>query len=203
MLCRQFKLVTGFGLDIPPQTKLLPLVAAFGEALSLKDTIANCVRLVAGEHVTVSEFVVSESDAYQIEISVGHPPAAPRAPKRLILFADGWRVFLGSSLPPAELPRSGVTLGPYLGACFAAGEVFKLLRGMKEGRGQFIGEQHELYLSLWSTETASSWDGLSRDPNMGSIKLPPLYFAGAGAVAEAAALAIAGLPDAGGLHDRG
>ncbi|MGO9771119.1 MAG: hypothetical protein ACLPSW_16530, partial [Roseiarcus sp.] len=155
-------------------------------------------RLVAGEHVTVSEFVVSESDAYQIEISVGHPPAAPRAPKRLILFADGWRVFLGSSLPPAELPRSGVTLGPYLGACFAAGEVFKLLRGMKEGRGQFIGEQHELYLSLWSTETASSWDGLSRDPNMGSIKLPPLYFAGAGAVAEAAALAIAGLPDAGG-----
>ena len=196
LLCRQFRLVTGITLDIPSEIALLPRVAAFGEVSTLKDTVANCVRLVAGTHVDVGEFVGKSDKAYQIEIFVGSPPSARRAPVRLVLFADGWRLYLGNGLPPTTLPHSGLTFGPYLGACFAAGEVFKHLRGMKQGKGELIGEGRELFLSLWSTKAAFSWDQLDRDPEMECIDLPSLYFAGAGAVAEAAALSIAGLPNA-------
>jgi hypothetical protein len=55
---------------------------------------------------------------------------------------------------PDDLPCSSVTLGPYMAACLAAGEVFKRLRGMKEGKGTFIDADRELPLSLWSAETA-------------------------------------------------
>ncbi len=197
LLCRQFRLVTGISLDIPSEVALLPRIAAFGEATTLNDTISNCIRLVAGAHVDVGDYTSGSDDAYEIEIFVGRPPGkGARAPVRLILFADGWRFFLGNCLPPAALPQSGLTLGPYLGACFAAGEVFKSLRGMKQGKGELISENRELFLSLWSTKTASSWDGLDSDPEIDRVDFPPFYFAGAGAVAEAAALAIAGLPDA-------
>src|SRR5262249_46223791 len=77
---------------------------------------------------------------------------------------------------------------------FAAGEVFKHLRGMKPSKGQFIGEGHDLCLSLWTTRTAASWVELDPDPAIERIDFPPFYFAGAGAVAQAAALSIGGLP---------
>jgi molybdopterin/thiamine biosynthesis adenylyltransferase len=115
-----------------------------------------------------------------------------------VLFADGWRLFLGRTCPAAEPPNSGLTFGPYLGACFAAGEVFKRLRGMKPGKGELIGEERELCVSIWTGRAAASWDQLDPDPPIGRTDFPPLYFAGAGAVAQAAALAIAGLPDANG-----
>jgi hypothetical protein len=114
---------------------------------------------------------------------------------RLVLFADGWRFFLGCRFPEGASSVSDVTLGPYLGACFAAGEVFKRLRGLKEGKGHLIGEERELFLSLWSGESAASWDQLAPDPPTASIVLPAFYMAGAGAVAQAAALALAGLPN--------
>lgn len=194
LLCRQFKLVTSITLDIPSEITLLPRVAAFGEALLLRDAIANCVRMVAGSLVQIGELVAGSDETHEIEVFVGSPRDAPSAPVRLILYADGWRLFLGASRPPVGPPQSKLTLGPYLGACFAAGEVFKRLRGLRQGRGELIGEGHELYLSLWSTKAASSWDQLDCGPHIESTELPPLYFIGAGAVAQAGGLAIAGIP---------
>jgi molybdopterin/thiamine biosynthesis adenylyltransferase len=195
LICRQFKLVTGIALDIPPDVALLPRVAAFGEARTLKEAITNCISLVAGRHVQIDEQAAAPEGTYPIEIFIGRPAGAPRAAVRLIVFADGWRLFLGHAFPFDELPRSDITFGPYLAACFAAGEVFKRLRGMKPGKGESIGEGHELCLSLWTTRTAAAWNQLDRDPSLGRTDFPPLYFAGAGAVAEAAAISIAGLPD--------
>lgn len=196
LVCRQFGLVTGIALEIPSGVPLLPRVAAFGDAPTLKEAITNCIRLVAGQHVQIDEHAAASGERYPIEIFVGRPPGASRATVRLILFADGWRLFLGHTLHLDELPRSDLPFGPYLGACFAAGEVFKRLRGMKAGKGEFVGDGHELCLSLWTTRTAAAWDQLDRDPPLARTNFPPLYFAGAGAVAEAAALSIAGLPDA-------
>lgn len=191
LLCRQFKLVTAITFDIPDEVALLPRVAAFGGAATLKETAANCVRMVAGDHVMIDEFPAGEAPA--IEIFVGRPTETPRAPVRLVLYADGWRFFLGLRLSFGELPRSDLTLAPYLAACFAAGEVFKRLRGMKKGKGELIGEGRELCLSLWTGSEAASWALLDADPPIGPTDFPPLYFAGAGAVAQAAALAIGGL----------
>lgn len=195
LLCRQFKLVTGITLDIPSPVALHPRVAAFGEAPTLKETVVNCIRLVAGQHVSMEDYG-GTVEPPPIEIFIGRPSGAPRAALRLVLFADGWRLFLGHASPTTDLPRSELTFGPYMGACFAAGEVFKRLRGMKPGKGYFFGEDHGLCLSLWTTRTAASWTELDPDPDIGRIDFPPFYFAGAGAVAQAAALSIGGLPDA-------
>lgn len=194
LLGRQFRLVTGITLDIPSHVPLLPRVAAFGESLSLRDTIANSVRLVAGQHVDVRDG--ADAAVHQIEIVIGRPLGAPRAPIRLAVYADGWRLFLGrhSDVPIAQ-PRSAMTFAPYLAACFAAGEVFKLLRGLKPGKGEFIGTKCDLFLSLWSEMPGTSWNELDPGPDSNGHCLPTSYFAGAGAVAQAAALTIGGLPN--------
>jgi molybdopterin/thiamine biosynthesis adenylyltransferase len=196
LLCRQFRLVTGVTLDIPSEIPLLPRIAAFGEAPTLKESVANCIRLVAGRHVAVDEFSDTGTEPYPIEICIGRPAGPPRAAVRLVLFADGWRLFLGHAFTSADLPHSGLTIGPYLAACFAAGEIFKRLRGIKPGKGELIGEGRELCLSLWSGRKAASWAQLDPDPDIERTDFPALYFAGAGAVAQAAALAITGIPDA-------
>ncbi len=195
LLCRQFKLVTAITFDIPAEIEMLARVAAFGEAPTLRESVMNCVRLVAGQYVGVDAYDADQAPPPTIEIFIGQPPGEPRAEVRLVLFADGWRLFLGSRFPEGASSTSDVTLGPYLGACFAAGEVFKRLRGLKEGKGHLIGEERELFLSLWSGESAASWNQLALDPPMPSMALPAFYMAGAGAVAQAAALALAGFPN--------
>ncbi|MFB6465009.1 ThiF family adenylyltransferase [Bradyrhizobium tunisiense] len=198
LLCRQFKLVTAIAYDIPAEIAMLPRVAAFGEASTLRETAANCVRLVAGQHVDVGAYDASSEFAYPIEIFIGQPSSSSRGSVRVVLFADGWRLFLGTRFPDGASCTSDLTLGPYLGACFAAGEVFKRLRGLKEGKGHLLGEDREIFLSLWSCRSAASWKQLDPDPIMASLALPAFYLAGAGAVAQALALALAGMPNVGG-----
>ncbi|HEV2160669.1 MAG TPA: ThiF family adenylyltransferase [Stellaceae bacterium] len=195
LLGRQFKLVTTIGLDIPSEIALAPCVAAFGAAPQLSESISNCVRLVAGTHVEVERYNAAARRSYDFEIVVGPPTTAARTPIRLVLFADGWRVYLGTVWPqlPDQLPSSGA-LGPYLGACFASGEVFKQLRGLKDGRGEFIDHMHPLFLSLWSGSSANGWAELEEGPAVSRLVLPPVYFAGAGAVGQSVALALASLP---------
>lgn len=195
LLGRQFKLVTTIGLDAPLEVALEPHVAAFGEAPQLGDAISNCVRLVAGPHVEIVRYDAAAGRSYDFEIVVGPPAIAARAPIRLVLFADGWRLYLGTAWPQIpDRPRSAATFGPYLAACFASGEVFKRLRGLKDGRGVFIDDAQPLFLSLWSGSAARSWAELEGGPPASGLTLPPVYFAGAGAVGQSAALTLGGLP---------
>jgi molybdopterin/thiamine biosynthesis adenylyltransferase len=196
MLCRQFRLVTAIGLDIPAGINLLPGVAAFGTAPQLLDTIVNGIRLVAGPHVEAAKFDSAAGAKFDFEIMIGRPTMEARAPIRLVLFADGWRFYVGTGWPAVrnERPQSSATLGPYMAACFAAAEVFKRLRGMKQGKGNFIDAAHPLLLSLWSGSSAHTWGALDAGPDIEGITLPPLYFAGAGAVGQSAALTLGGVP---------
>jgi len=199
LLARQFRLVSAIMLDVDSHTPLHARVAAFGEAPALEDTLLNCVRLVAGEHVAAQRAADAESTEAEIEIVLGRSNHTPRAPIQIAAYADGWRLYVGrqEAVPPGA-PDSTLPFGPYLAACFAAGEVFKHLRGLRVNKGDFLGRDRDLIVSIWSCEAVPEWHELAQDPPIGHIELPPLYIPGAGAVGQAAALAFGALPDAAG-----
>ena len=186
LLCRQFALVEKIFLDIAP-TQLKPGVAPFGECATLAETVAECIRLVSGSHVAIESHA---DDTADVILLIGSSLAAPSASASWRLYADGWRYYVGESgAHPPMSPTSTVSIGPYLAACHGAGEVFKVLRGMKAGKGSFI---QDLFGSAWTMTTEGSWEALEDGPDSQALPvLPHFYFAGAGAVAQAAALCLA------------
>lgn len=183
LLARQFKVVTQIILDVPD----LPLragVAPFGAMETLRSTLEECVRLVSGPYVQIGDPTRPEPD---VVLAVGD--GAADALDHVRLYADGWRYFIGrTGHVPSSPPESSLSIGPYLCASYAAGEVFKRLRGMKPGKGEFI-ENH--FASAWTVSCADSWTELVDGPRAEAFDvLPHFYFAGAGAVAQAAALCL-------------
>lgn len=184
LLSRQFKLVKEIVLDVP-EVALHAGVAPFGEKATLAEALEECVRLVSGSHVAVRRLGVGLAPDVALVIGDGTPTAA----WHWRLYADGWRYFVGlDGELPAAAPKSGLSMGPYLCASYAAGEVFKLLRGMKPGKGEFIRTH---FASAWTMSCAETWAGLVEGPAAEELgPLPHFYFAGAGAVAQAAALCL-------------
>ncbi|WP_038975214.1 ThiF family adenylyltransferase [Bradyrhizobium genomosp. III] len=193
LLCRQFKLVTSIIFDIPDLPTFEKL-AAFGQGTKLLQTMLNCVHAVAHNHVVAKSYRPEVAENVTIELHIGKPQGEARAPERLVIFADGWRLFIGREFPEGASTTSELSIGPYLAACFAAGEVFKRLRGLKPGKGELLGVDRDLLLSVWSCEAAPSWEALAPDPKLPNMPLPDFYIAGAGAVAQALALGLAGVP---------
>lgn len=182
LLSRQFKVVKEIVLDVP-EVALHAGVAPFGEKATLAEALEECVRLVSGPHVTVRR--LGADLAPDAALVIGH--GTPSAPWHWRLYADGWRYFVGlDGVPPATAPNSGLSIGPYLCASYAAGEVFKLLRGMKAGKGEYIRTH---FASAWTMSCAETWADLVEGPAVAEFgALPHFYFAGAGAVAQAATL---------------
>lgn len=183
LLARQFKVVTEVILDVP-DVPLRDGVAPFGAMATLRETLEECVRLVSGPHVQITPLGAREPDVILV---VGD--ATDDAPHYLRLYADGWRYFLGrTGQVPKSPPGSTLAIGPYLCASYAAGEVFKRLRGMKPGKGEFISNH---FASAWTASNADTWAELRDGPPADAFDvLPHFYFAGAGAVAQAAALCL-------------
>jgi molybdopterin/thiamine biosynthesis adenylyltransferase len=171
-------------LDIPKVT-LHAGVAPFGAKNTLLETLEECVRLISGPHISVRRPVAGLLPDVALTIGEGMPEAR----WRWRLYADGWRYFIGQEgEPPVTAPKSRLSIGPYLCASHAAGEVFKLLRGMKTGKGEFI---HTHFGSAWTMSCAETWAELSEGPEADTFgALPHFYFAGAGAVAQSAALCL-------------
>lgn len=184
LLARQFKVVKEIVLDVP-DVAMHAGVAPFGEKATLADTLEECVRLVSGPHVTVRRFGAGLVPDVALVVGDG----TPEAPWHWRLYADGWRYFVGlDGEPPSTTPTSGLSIGPYMCASYAAGEVFKLLRGMKPGKGEFIRTH---FASAWTMSCAETWTELPEGPGLATFGyLPHFYFAGAGAVAQAAALCL-------------
>lgn len=184
LLCRQFKVVKEIVLDVP-EAALHAGVAPFGAKASLVETLEECVRLVSGPHVKVRRVGVGSTPDVALLLGDG----APVAPWHWRLYADGWRFFVGQDGDvPATPPRSNLSVGPYLCASYAAGEVFKQMRGMKAGKGEFIRTH---FASAWTMSCADTWAELIDGPDAEQYgALPHFYFAGAGAVAQAAALCL-------------
>lgn len=187
LLSRQFKVVKEIVLDVP-EVVLHAGVAPFGEKATLVETLEECVRLVSGPHVMVRRLGAGGVGLVpDVALVIGD--GTPEVPWHWRLYADGWRYYLGlDGAPPATAPKSGLSIGPYLCASYAAGEVFKLLRGMKPGKGEFIRTH---FASAWTTSCAETWAELIEGPAAEEFgPLPHFYFAGAGAVAQAAALCL-------------
>jgi len=185
LLSRQFKVVDELVFDIP-EVMLHPGVAPFGAKSTLVETLEECVRLVSGPHVKVRR-IEAAGPSPDVALILGD--GIPSTPRAWRLYADGWRYFVGEhGIVPSTPPESGLSIGPYLCASHAAGEVFKLLRGMKPGKGEFI-QSH--FGSAWTLSSASTWAALEEGPDARQFgTLPHFYFAGAGAVAQAAALCL-------------
>ncbi|MGN7873639.1 ThiF family adenylyltransferase [Roseateles sp. 22389] len=185
LLSRQFKVVDEVVLDVPATVPVQPGVAAFGVKATLLETLEECVRLVSGPHIKVARAGLGTQ--HDVALLIGN--GTPVAPWHWRLYADGWRYFVGlDGEVPATPPQSGLSIGPYLCASYAAGEVFKLFRGMKPGKGEFV---RALFTSAWTVSNADSWAELGDGPAAAEFGLlPHFYFAGAGAVAQAAALCL-------------
>jgi molybdopterin/thiamine biosynthesis adenylyltransferase len=184
LLSRQFKVVKDIVLDIP-DVPLHAGVAPFGAKPGLAETLEECVHMVSGPHVVVRR--VGDGPAPEVALTIGVDASV--ASWHWQLYADGWRYFVGleGEAPPVP-PQSNISIGPYLCASYAAGEVFKLFRGMKPGKGEFIRKH---FASAWTMSCTDTWDNLADGPGSTEFNaLPHFYFAGTGAVAQAAALCL-------------
>ena len=119
---------------------------------------------MAAEHIAAQRAADAEDIEADIEIVLGQSNQAPRAPTQITAYADGWRLFVGrQEAVPREALGSALPFGPYLAACFAAGEVFKHLRGLRANKGTFLGPDKDLIISAWTCETAPEWHELAPD----------------------------------------
>lgn len=186
-LARQFDVVADITLRVP-DLPLLGNTAAFGAKNSFRETLAECVRLVADKHVGVS-VQFEDKDQFDAHIVVGGSSDRKRAGRTWCAYADGWRWHVGSGAHvPQVTPSSNLSFGPYMAACFVAGEVFKSFRRMRPDKGEFITE---CFGSVWTMSLGDAWERLVDGPLYEELPvLPHFYFAGAGAVAQAAALTL-------------
>ena len=179
-LARQFKIVGEIVLDVPP-VDLKPRVSAFGSACSLKSALEQCIELVGASHIKVR--TADRNETVDIALSIGCSYRA--AAHRYYLHADGWR--FGISIDPLDVagaPTSELAIGPYMCASYASGEVFKILRGLKSGKGVLADRT---FASLWSMSTAETWTELDCGVEIqDAAELGHFYLAGAGAVGQAA-----------------
>ena len=192
LIARQFGVVAKIDLA-------LPAVPVFNEC-ALFDTaerllpsaIERSLRGVAAGALEV-ERVNRLDGSLDFAVIVGHDPSqAPSARNRLGVLADGWAIFAGRPEDvPAHQPISRYPVGSYFAACIAAGEVFKRLHQMNEGRGRFV---ERLEMSLWDYSTGN-WSDLPRGLIGSEVaKVPALYLVGAGAVGEAVAAVLGTSP---------
>lgn len=184
LLSRQFKVVAEIVLDVP-DVALHEGVAPFGAKATLVETLEECVKLISGPHVKARR--VGTGFVPNVALIIGDGTSMARWHWRL--YADGWRYFVGQDgVQPLTPPQSALSIGPYLCASYASGEVFKLMRGMKPGKGELIPTH---FASAWTMTCSETWAELVDGPEADKLgPVPHFYFAGAGAVAQAAALCL-------------
>ena len=186
-LARQVDVVGEITLNVP-ETLLLEDAAAFGVCATLRETLETCVRLVAGENVDVN-LKLAAADWFDVHIVIGVNNIHEQAEYTWYTYADGWCWYVGNGEhAPIDFPKSNLSIGPYLAASTVAGEVFKSLRKMRDGKGELITE---CFGSAWTMSQCNDWGGLVDGPKNDEIPvLSHFYFAGAGAVAQAAGLTL-------------
>lgn len=196
LLARQFAVIQVIEIALP-RLPLKPGVALFGAAATLHETVAETVRLIAGPAVGI---VVLDTGAVggevDVEVVVGATAnvwVPERAPFQVNVFADGWNLYVGDpSGVPTIVPQQRNPFGAYFAACVAAGEVFKRLSGLKDGRGAYV---RSLFMSLWDFEQRDAWNDMPTGewpaPCTALLELPPAYVIGAGAVGQAVCASLA------------
>lgn len=188
LLSRQFAVVHELEIAVPP-VPMEPGIALFGEAEDLAETLVRTAELVAGTAMRVRR-ANGTSEPCVAEVIVGRGGKNPVAGFSVAALGSGWWAFAGRpENAPDYLPSGRNALGPYFAACLAAGEVFKHLRGLREGKGRFIDA---LFISLWDFQARASWEALPNGQWPVPFMLPLFYLIGCGAVGQAVAAALVG-----------
>jgi len=186
LLARQFAVVHEIQIAVA-RVPLHDGVAHFGKGRDLAETLATTVGLVAGPAVRVS-LPGDVQEPADVEACIGAARPASDVPRRFGAVGSGWNVAAGDpGQLPSIVPMDRGALGPYFAACLVAGEVFKLLGGLREGKGRFITS---LNLSLWDWAEYPRWEELPAGDWPFGGELPSFYLIGAGAVGQAAAAAL-------------
>jgi molybdopterin/thiamine biosynthesis adenylyltransferase len=187
VLARQFAVVHDLEIAVPP-LRVEPGVALYGEAEDLAQTLVRTAELVAGAAMRVRR-ANGPTGTCAAEVIVGRAEDRSASGFSVSALGSGWRSFAGRpDNSPSVLPSGRNALGPYFAACLAAGEVFKHLRGLREGKGHFIDA---LFLSLWDFEARASWAELPEGEWPVPLTVPPFYLIGCGAVGQAVGAALA------------
>jgi hypothetical protein len=186
LLARQFGVVPEIEISVP-NVITIEGVAAFGLEEYLPDTLKRTIELISNEKIP-AVFTNDIPKPDTIEVFVGRSPVAVDGWVRIIAIGNGWEFFVGSRIDNEF--RSGgwrnEPIGPCLAACFAAGEVFKKVVGLRPGKGSYIDRLH---YSVWHCEEVNG-QHLPEVPCI-DIDLPPFYLIGAGAVGQSFAMTIA------------
>jgi molybdopterin/thiamine biosynthesis adenylyltransferase len=112
------------------------------------------------------------------------------ASRHIWCFGRGWIASVGArpTVPRAQILDESNPLGMYLAVCYGVGEVFKTLKGSGGGESLSIDL---IYSSLWSGQSnTDSWNMLEDGPRVSDVLVVPTYLVGAGAVGQAALLAL-------------
>jgi len=189
LLARQYAVIHEIHISVP-SIPVMPSIALFGEGVDLPTTLRNTIQSIAGSYVSIHTDDEQSCPAVDAEVLVGRENTTNRECRfQVSVWANGWNIYVGrKEKTPTALPDSPLSFGPYFGACIAAGEVFKFLRGLKEGRGKHIDS---LFMSLWDFKEYERLEYLPQPKSVTPIALPPCYLIGAGAVGQAAAAALA------------
>lgn len=192
LLARLYGVVRAIEIDVPEAPLLCRLPLA-GEAEDLKSAVLNTIRAVADSTMrAVDASVAGESRAVVMEVVVGarEPTTEPR--RVVSCVADGWNMFVGDPVhAPDVVPSSSNSVGPFMAACVAVGEVFKEVCKLKEGKG---ARPEAKYLSLWDLREYDAWGAMPDQPLPALIELPPMYLVGVGAVGQAVLATLAVTP---------
>lgn len=185
LLCRQFRVIDEVWLDVPPvpmDDRAFPFPRL--QCPDLAQLLLALAGAVSGDEIRVA--MGKPSNTPVVTILVG-PSIAPRSESTftIVVVGDGWNAFCSPvELSPGVRSSSVIPFGSLLAACHAAAAVFRYLHQIPSMATQ--------NLSLWTFE-AGGWQG-DGSPSAASIRLPPAYLIGLGAVGAAFVLSLALTP---------
>lgn len=185
LLCRQFGVIDLVKLDIPPapvDRRAFPIPVA--EQDMLVDQLVAWGQTVGGGEVGVEP--ANGANRANITVRVG-PALEPTSisPFTVVAFGDGWNAFCSSvERTPDAGSTSLVPFGPLLGACLAAGMVFRQLHQ--------VATLHTSDSGLWNFGQGQWSTG--GGPTLSGVRLPSAHLIGLGAVGAAFGLALAMAP---------
>jgi hypothetical protein len=194
LLARQYGVIGEIQL-VAPAASTHDRVTHFAGHGDLAASLAAAVAAVAGPTVAVE---VWDRPQGRVDVAVAVGAGAPtgRADVVVAVEAAGWRCTVGDPerLAPLAGPADTNPVGAYLGACLAAGEVFKRALGLRPGRGRYL-EAFGLSAWDWSGGELMQPSSLAAGDWVEPVALAPCYLIGVGAVAQAllATLVAAGI----------
>lgn len=182
LVSRQVGTVRQIWIRCPTVKRSIPLPNPAAPS-ELGPALEELARWTTGGRIPAS-LIDGPAPKADVELHIGRfEVPGSQSGRRLVALADGWRAWIGrpEAAPQAHADNPN-PLGPFLAACLAAGEVFKISRGITRGR-----LFDALALSLWTGEAAADWGVLRDGPPVEGHALPPMHVVGAGAVGQALA----------------